>query len=205
MPTPARWSRSTGPTCCRSRVDVRFEDIPKVASVSQSRSTTRRSQNRWPAGAVCQLGGQHPEEHAASEGRDRQATAGLQARDAGRRHVPGSQGWPTRRSMRRRRCDCTCPSNWSARRGRLVCVGGRSVGRRGAANAGHDGPAGGRGHGRNHVSGLTLASRIIARGHEGLADGDRIRVVDEEASFAAGAGPPSGMPQPLGRLPEQGG
>ena len=35
------------------------------------------------------------------------------------------------------------------------------------------------------TDGLTIASRIIARGHEDLADGDRIRVVGEEADLAA--------------------
>jgi HlyD family secretion protein len=54
------------------------------------------------------------------------------------------------------------------------------------------------------TSGLTLASRIIARGQEGLEDGTRIRVVNEEGSFAAGATPPDGVRQALSRLPEHG-
>jgi HlyD family secretion protein len=55
------------------------------------------------------------------------------------------------------------------------------------------------------TAGLTLASRIIARGQDGLSDGMRIRVVNEEASFAAGAAPAGGVRQALSRLPEQGG
>jgi HlyD family secretion protein len=55
------------------------------------------------------------------------------------------------------------------------------------------------------TAGLTLASRIITRGQEGLADGERIRVVSEESDVAAGAGGPPGVRQALNRLPEQGG
>jgi multidrug efflux pump subunit AcrA (membrane-fusion protein) len=50
--------------------------------------------------------------------------------------------------------------------------------------------------------GLTIASRVIARGFEGLDDGDRIRIVTEDAA------PPSSAPaaqehQPLSRSPHQ--
>jgi len=54
------------------------------------------------------------------------------------------------------------------------------------------------------TSGLTLTSRIIARGQEGLSDGMRIRVVNEDTNFAAANLPPSGVRQALNRLPGQG-
>jgi RND family efflux transporter MFP subunit len=54
------------------------------------------------------------------------------------------------------------------------------------------------------AAGLTLASRIISRGQEGLSDGDRIHVVNEEANITAGNAGPSGIRQALNRLPEQG-
>ncbi len=51
------------------------------------------------------------------------------------------------------------------------------------------------------TGGLDATSRVIARGHEGLADGDRIRVVDEEANYAAAAAAPmADASQPLHRL-----
>jgi RND family efflux transporter MFP subunit len=49
--------------------------------------------------------------------------------------------------------------------------------------------------------GLTVASRLIARGQEGLADGDRIRVVDEESSFATNNVSSPGTRQIQSRLP----
>ncbi len=52
------------------------------------------------------------------------------------------------------------------------------------------------------TQGLTIGSRIIARGQESLQDGDRIQVVSEEASSAASvASPPEGAPH-MHRLPE---
>lgn len=54
------------------------------------------------------------------------------------------------------------------------------------------------------TSGLTIASRIIARGHDGLADGKRIRVVSEEASFTASNAPSTGIRQSMNRLPQGG-
>jgi hypothetical protein len=55
------------------------------------------------------------------------------------------------------------------------------------------------------TSGLTLASRIIARGHEGLSDGQRIRVVEEDAAAVTGRSDAShSAQQPLQRLPRDG-
>ena len=51
---------------------------------------------------------------------------------------------------------------------------------------------------------LSIASRIIARGHDGLADGDRIRVVSEEADFTANNAPSTGARQSMNRLPQGG-
>jgi hypothetical protein len=49
---------------------------------------------------------------------------------------------------------------------------------------------------------LTVASRVIARGHEGLDDGDRIRVVTEESASAAALAPQKH--EPMSRLPHKG-
>src|SRR3990172_12665530 len=54
------------------------------------------------------------------------------------------------------------------------------------------------------TGGLSIASRIIARGHDGLADGDRIRVVSEEVDFAANNAPAAGVRQSMSRLPQGG-
>ena len=54
------------------------------------------------------------------------------------------------------------------------------------------------------TGGLSIASRIIARGHDGLADGDRIRVVSEEADFTANNAPSAGVRQSMSRLPQGG-
>jgi len=54
------------------------------------------------------------------------------------------------------------------------------------------------------TAGLSIASRIIARGHDGLADGARIRVVSEEADFTANNVPSTGVRQSMSRLPEGG-
>lgn len=48
---------------------------------------------------------------------------------------------------------------------------------------------------------ITIASRIIARGHDGLSNGKRIRVVGEDADFAAHA-QPNGAQHSISRLPE---
>lgn len=52
--------------------------------------------------------------------------------------------------------------------------------------------------------GLTVASRIIARGQENLKDGDRIQVVNEEANSAANSALSADGAQHLHRLPEGG-
>ena len=50
------------------------------------------------------------------------------------------------------------------------------------------------------TQGLTIASRIISRGHESLKDGTRIRITDEDSNLvAANITPPE--PQPMHRLP----
>lgn len=49
--------------------------------------------------------------------------------------------------------------------------------------------------------GLTIASRIIARGQEGLGDGDRIRVVDEDSSLATNDISSTGTRHIQSRLP----
>jgi hypothetical protein len=54
------------------------------------------------------------------------------------------------------------------------------------------------------TDGLTVASRIIARGQEHLADGKRIRIVDEAASFAATAAHQTNTRPSLQRLPHTG-
>jgi RND family efflux transporter MFP subunit len=51
--------------------------------------------------------------------------------------------------------------------------------------------------------GLTVASRVITRGSEGLDDGDRIRIVTEDAATAAPASPPA-HGDSMSRLPHQG-
>jgi HlyD family secretion protein len=50
--------------------------------------------------------------------------------------------------------------------------------------------------------GLTIGSRIIARGQENLQDGDRIHVVSEEATSAASVASPVEGAQHMHRLPE---
>jgi HlyD family secretion protein len=56
-----------------------------------------------------------------------------------------------------------------------------------------------------HVtSGLNSADRILARGHEGLADGDRIRIVDEEPDHTANAAGAAPGRQSQHRLPPGG-
>jgi RND family efflux transporter MFP subunit len=52
-------------------------------------------------------------------------------------------------------------------------------------------------------SGLTAASRIIARGHENLADGDRIRVADED-NASASTPPAPAHRESMDRLPHEG-
>jgi len=54
------------------------------------------------------------------------------------------------------------------------------------------------------TQGLTVASRIIARGHEELADGKRIRVVQEDAELVAGHVSAARPQPPLQRLPQEG-
>lgn len=53
------------------------------------------------------------------------------------------------------------------------------------------------------ATGLTVTSRIVSRGGEDLADGDRIRVVGEESEAAAAAGPPGKTHHALSRRPEE--
>ena len=50
---------------------------------------------------------------------------------------------------------------------------------------------------------MTSASRVIARGYEALADGERIRVVSEDASAMAAARRPAAAHEPLHRLPHE--
>jgi multidrug efflux pump subunit AcrA (membrane-fusion protein) len=55
-------------------------------------------------------------------------------------------------------------------------------------------------------SGLTMASRLIGRGQEGLSDGKRIQIADEDASAARVAGLSEAGPsaqQPLQRFPHE--
>ena len=54
------------------------------------------------------------------------------------------------------------------------------------------------------TGGLSIASRIVARGHDGLADGARIRVVSEEADSTANNAPSNGAPHSMSRLPQGG-
>jgi multidrug efflux pump subunit AcrA (membrane-fusion protein) len=54
------------------------------------------------------------------------------------------------------------------------------------------------------TSGVNSADRVIARGHDGLSDGNRIRVVDEEPDYSANHQPMSGGRQTLHRLPPGG-
>jgi multidrug efflux pump subunit AcrA (membrane-fusion protein) len=50
--------------------------------------------------------------------------------------------------------------------------------------------------------GLTAASRVITRGFDSLADGDRIRIVTEDATPTSAQ--PAGNSQPMSRLPQHG-
>jgi hypothetical protein len=52
-------------------------------------------------------------------------------------------------------------------------------------------------------SGLDASSRVIARGHEQLSDGQRIRVAGEEIAFASTAPAPAGAP-PIDTPSEEG-
>ncbi len=52
--------------------------------------------------------------------------------------------------------------------------------------------------------GLDVASRVIARGHDGLDDGDRIQVVSEDAELVAGGLTGQAERHSLQRLPHQG-
>jgi RND family efflux transporter MFP subunit len=54
------------------------------------------------------------------------------------------------------------------------------------------------------TQGLDVASRLIARGHESLADGDRICVVNEGAERVAGGASAASAERPLDRLPHEG-
>jgi multidrug efflux pump subunit AcrA (membrane-fusion protein) len=54
------------------------------------------------------------------------------------------------------------------------------------------------------TSGLTIGSRVIARGHESLADGQRIEVIDEDPGSFANSPTATGQEQPLRRLPHSG-
>jgi RND family efflux transporter MFP subunit len=54
------------------------------------------------------------------------------------------------------------------------------------------------------TTGVNSADRVIARGHDGLSDGDRIRVVDEEPDYSANNQPTVGGRQTLHRLPPGG-
>jgi hypothetical protein len=52
------------------------------------------------------------------------------------------------------------------------------------------------------TGGLAAGSRIISRGYESLDDGDRIKVVSEDASVAATAAADPTAHKPLHRLPQ---
>ena len=52
-------------------------------------------------------------------------------------------------------------------------------------------------------SGLTVASRVIARGFENLSDGDRIHIATEDVS-ATPAEPASKDDEPMSRMPNHG-
>ena len=54
------------------------------------------------------------------------------------------------------------------------------------------------------AQGLEAGSRLIARGSEGLVDGERIRVVSEDAEQVATAAAGTGGASPLHRLPHEG-
>jgi RND family efflux transporter MFP subunit len=54
------------------------------------------------------------------------------------------------------------------------------------------------------TGGLSIASRIIARGHDGLTDGERIRVVGEDADITANYAPSTAIRQSMSRLPQGG-
>ena len=54
------------------------------------------------------------------------------------------------------------------------------------------------------TGGLTIASRIISRGHDGLVDGHRIRVVSEEADNTANNAASTPVRQSMSRLPQEG-
>lgn len=54
------------------------------------------------------------------------------------------------------------------------------------------------------TSGLSIASRIISRGHDGLSDGNRIRVIGEEADLSANHAPSAGTRKSISRLPQGG-
>jgi multidrug efflux pump subunit AcrA (membrane-fusion protein) len=51
------------------------------------------------------------------------------------------------------------------------------------------------------TQGLLISSRVISRGYESLQDGQRIRVVDEDADVVATNIPAASARQPLHRLP----
>jgi HlyD family secretion protein len=53
------------------------------------------------------------------------------------------------------------------------------------------------------TDGLNVGSRVVARGHENLSDGERIRVVSEEAEVTA-ASPPRNAAHSMGRVAEEG-
>jgi RND family efflux transporter MFP subunit len=53
-------------------------------------------------------------------------------------------------------------------------------------------------------SGVNSADRVLARGHDGLTDGDHIRIVDEEPDYSAGATGTAGGRQTQHRLPPGG-
>ena len=52
--------------------------------------------------------------------------------------------------------------------------------------------------------GVDVATRVIARGQDGLADGERIRVVSEEGESLASGAAAGGGHEPLHRLPQEG-
>ncbi len=54
------------------------------------------------------------------------------------------------------------------------------------------------------TDGLTIASRVISRGYEELADGDRIRILNEGSEFVASDHSGANRQQPLRRLPLEG-
>ncbi len=120
------------PDMLQVRVDVRFEDIPKVA-LGQKVLINNPALSEPISGKVLfvQLESQHPKEHARSEGCARQTGARVQTRDACQRNAPGSQAAGSCSRSRGPDAALRSEPTHSARRQRFLRMGCRSVGRRG--------------------------------------------------------------------------